>query len=107
MAVNLQRTIDSLNEDIDTLENELFSTREFSSEQATRIVQLDERLGVTDKELQQIKEENMELRVRYKSNFHIMIFFTSDCIHVTIRNFAMLLGTAVGELMFNLLSSPL
>lgn len=62
LSVNLQRTVDSLNEDIDTLENDLFSTREFSSEQASRLVKLDEDLSLANQELSHTKLENMELR---------------------------------------------
>ncbi|XP_076107412.1 uncharacterized protein LOC143075739 isoform X2 [Mytilus galloprovincialis] len=62
LSVNLQRTVDSLNEDIDTLENDLFSTREFSSEQASRLVKLDEDLSLANQELSHTRLENMELR---------------------------------------------
>lgn len=55
--------MDSLNEDIDTLENDLFSTREFSSEQASQLVKLDEDLSLANQELSHTRLENMEFRV--------------------------------------------
>jgi hypothetical protein len=62
-----------LNEDIDTLENDLFALREFSLEQASRIVKIDEELTTSNSELTQVKQENMELRVslRYMYNFNL------------------------------------
>jgi hypothetical protein len=60
-------------EDIDTLENDLFALREFSLEQASRIVKIDEELTTSNSELTQVKQENMELRVslRYMYNFNL------------------------------------
>ena len=62
-----------MNEDIDTLENDLFALREFSLEQASRIVKIDEKLTTSNSELTQVKQENMELRVslRYMYNFNL------------------------------------
>ena len=62
-----------MNEDIDTLENDLFALREFSLEQASRIVKIDEELTTSNSELTQVKQENMELRVslRYMYNFNL------------------------------------
>lgn len=73
LAINLQHTVDSLNEDIDTLENDLFAMREFSLEQASRIVKIDEELTTSNSELTQVKQENMELRasLRYMYNFDL------------------------------------
>jgi hypothetical protein len=55
------------------LENDLFALREFSLEQASRIVKIDEELTTSNSELTQVKQENMELRVslRYMYNFNL------------------------------------
>lgn len=69
-----------MNEDIDTLENDLFAMREFSLEQASRIVKIDEELTTSNSELTQVKQENMELRVslRYMYNFDLTWMYADD-----------------------------
>ena len=61
--INLQRTLDSREQDIDVLEKDLFECREIIYSQMEKIRIFEEKEKMTEVELKTMEAENLELRV--------------------------------------------
>ena len=61
--INLQRTLDSREQDIDVLEKDLFECREIIYSQMEKIRVFEEKEKMTEVELRTVEAENLELRV--------------------------------------------